>query len=62
VGKPKRRSNLIINNKEGEKERIQRFLYILSTNFVSLAYINIPFLHKNNIFISSYYLSLFDVV
>ena len=38
----------MMNDEEGEKERIQRFPCMPSTNFASLAYINIPLLHKNS--------------
>jgi hypothetical protein len=62
VGEPKRRSNLMMNDEGGEKERMQRFPYMPSTNFASLACINIPLLYKNSAFISSYYSSPFDVV
>lgn len=46
MGKPKRRSNLMMNDEEGEKERMQRFPCVQTTNFASLTCISIPLLHK----------------
>jgi hypothetical protein len=45
----------MMNDEGGEKERMQRFPCMPSTNFASLACINIPLLHKNSAYLASSY-------